>query len=123
MPDLKVYAKAIAAFIAGVLANMVSDLANGQAPWPQSAGEWLRYTLTSVGAGAAAYAVPNRPKRNDAYLGNIIPNIQLWGVVDEHAAANPITGTAETLGGDNTLVLDDSDGDTPPDEDDNPTRA
>lgn len=60
MFDFKVYAKSIAAFVAGVIANMVTDLVGGTAPWPQSGAEWLRYALTSFGAALAAYGVPNK---------------------------------------------------------------
>lgn len=60
MNTVKVYAKAIAAFVAGVVANMIVNLVNGSTPWPHTGNEWLQYGLTSLGAAIAALAVRNK---------------------------------------------------------------
>lgn len=60
MNQLKVYGKALAAFVAGVVANMITNLVNGSAPWPQTGAQWLQFALTSFGAALAACVVPNK---------------------------------------------------------------
>lgn len=55
----KKYAKAIAAFIVTLLANMLTDLGSGKAPWPQDLHEWLRYLGTSIAITAVVFGVPN----------------------------------------------------------------
>lgn len=57
---LKEYAKTIGAFVAGVIANMISDLIEGRAPWPETPNDWLRYILTSLGAALGAFALRNK---------------------------------------------------------------
>jgi hypothetical protein len=59
---VKYYAKSIAAFLFTVLANAVTDLINGSAPWPQTGAEWLRWAVTAVAAGGAAWAFPKGDK-------------------------------------------------------------
>lgn len=60
MNFLKVNAKAVAAFLFGVFGNAVTDLVNGNAPWPQTGAEWLRWGVTTLGAGIGAWAFPNK---------------------------------------------------------------
>lgn len=58
MNRIKQYAKAIAAFIGGVVLNSVVQLAEGQVPWPQTGAEWLRFALTSLGVAVTVAAAP-----------------------------------------------------------------
>jgi hypothetical protein len=55
-------AKAVVAVVLPLLINMVMDLVNGTAPWPQSNQEWLRYVLSSVVIGLGVYGMPNTTK-------------------------------------------------------------
>lgn len=60
MEFLKQAAKAVVAFVLPILVNMVMDLVNGNAPFPQTGQEWLRYVLSSVVTGLGVYGVPNK---------------------------------------------------------------
>lgn len=60
MDLFKEWAKAVAAFVAGVVANMVSDLIAGKSPFPTTPAEWARYVILSVGAAIAVGGTPNK---------------------------------------------------------------
>jgi hypothetical protein len=47
--------KAIAAFVIPLLTNMVMDLLQGTAPWPQNQEEWIRYVGLSVVTAAGVF--------------------------------------------------------------------
>jgi len=53
-------AKAIIAFVVGVLGNMMIDLASGNAPIPTNTEEWMRYLIFSFGSAAAVYGTRNK---------------------------------------------------------------
>jgi hypothetical protein len=57
---VKVYAKTIAVFIAGIVVNMVTDLIQGSKPWPQTGDEWLQYLLSSFAVALAALLTRNK---------------------------------------------------------------
>lgn len=54
------YLKPVAAFAAGVAGNMLVNLINGVAPWPQTTGQWLQFAVTSFSAAIAAWIAPNK---------------------------------------------------------------
>jgi hypothetical protein len=58
--QIKVCAKTFAAFFAAVVGNMVVNLVNGTAPWPQSSTQWVQFAVTSFGAAIATWATPNK---------------------------------------------------------------
>lgn len=58
MNNIKVYAKAVAAFIATVVGNMVVNLVNGVAPWPHTTGQWVQFVVTSFTAAIATLITP-----------------------------------------------------------------
>ena len=60
MDFIKTHAKTLGAVVAGVIANMVLDIVEGRAPFPQSGQEWLRYAVTSFGAALGAYGLRNK---------------------------------------------------------------
>lgn len=57
---LKVNAKSIAAFVAGLLLNAITAVINGQVPWPQTLKEWGQYLGTSLVAGVMVWATGNK---------------------------------------------------------------
>ena len=57
---LKEYAKAIAAFVAGVVVNVLLSLINGKTPWPQTGNEWLQLALSSFGPALVVALQPAR---------------------------------------------------------------
>jgi hypothetical protein len=57
---IKVYAKTLAAFVAGVVANMIVNLVHGGAVWPQTKAEWTQYVLTSFGTAIAVHLTRNK---------------------------------------------------------------
>ena len=79
--NLKPYAKAIVAFVLGVVTNMIADLLNGNAPWPQSGAEWVRYLISVVGVTAGVYGVPNQitqkqiDKSKDVVADAVLPEV------------------------------------------------
>jgi hypothetical protein len=87
---LKEYAKTAAAFVVGVVGNMIVNLVNGGAPWPQTSAEWLQYALTSFGAAIATLIVPN--KITQKQLDND-PHVVGGTVVDV-----PVAASAPTIG-------------------------
>jgi len=60
MNVLKEYAKAIAAFIFGVVGNAIVQLIKGEVPWPQTGAEWAQFALTSFGAAIGALVATNK---------------------------------------------------------------
>lgn len=58
MNQLKVYAKAVAAFVFGVVANLVVNLVHGTTPWPHSTADWVQLFVTSFGAAIGALLTP-----------------------------------------------------------------
>lgn len=59
MNQVKAYAKTIAAFVAAVVGNMIVNLVNGVAPWPQNTAQWVQFAVTSFGAALAVLIAPN----------------------------------------------------------------
>lgn len=57
---IKEQAKALAAFAAGFIGNMIVGFINGDTAWPQNKEEWIQYLLTSAGAALAAYFTRNK---------------------------------------------------------------
>lgn len=57
---VKVYAKAIAVFVAGWVFNVLVDLIQGEKPWPQTKEEWAQYLLTSLGVAVVALFTRNK---------------------------------------------------------------
>ncbi len=80
---IKVYAKTAAAFIAGVLGNLLVNLINGGVPWPQTSAEWVQLLVTSFGAAIAALIVPNKitqrqlDKDRNVIGGVVVPDAQI----------------------------------------------
>ena len=80
---IKVYAKTIAAFVAGVVANMIVSLVNGAAVWPQTKAEWTQYVLTSFGAAIAVHLTRNKitqkqiDKDPNVIGGVVVPDAQI----------------------------------------------
>ncbi len=57
---LKVNAKAVVGFVAGLLINAIQAVVSGQAPWPSDLKEWGQYLGTSLLAGVAVWATGNQ---------------------------------------------------------------
>jgi len=57
---IKAWAKTIAAFAAGVVANMIVNLVQGGTVWPQTRAEWIQYVLTSFGTAIAVALTRNK---------------------------------------------------------------
>lgn len=57
---VKEYAKTVATFVVAVVGNMIVNLVNGSAPWPQTRDQWIQYVVTSFGAAIATLIVPNK---------------------------------------------------------------
>lgn len=57
---LKVHAKTFVAFLAGVIGNMIVNLINGSAVWPQTKEQWLQYAITSFGTAIAVWFTRNK---------------------------------------------------------------
>lgn len=57
---VKEWAKTIAAFVAGVVANMIVNLVQGGTVWPQTKAEWIQYVLTSFGTAIAVSLTHNK---------------------------------------------------------------
>lgn len=57
---VKVYGKAVAAFVATVVGNMVVNLVNGVAPWPSTGGQWVQFVVTSFGTAIAVWIAPSK---------------------------------------------------------------
>jgi hypothetical protein len=57
---IKEWAKTIAAFVAGVVANMIVNLVQGGTVWPQTKAEWIQYLLTSFGTAIAVSLTRNK---------------------------------------------------------------
>lgn len=85
---VKEYAKTLAAFVAGVVANIATDLINGKTPWPQTGAEWSRYLITSFGAAIAVALTRNKITQQQL---DKDPNV-VGGVVvaDPRAAQDPM---------------------------------
>jgi hypothetical protein len=60
MNPIMVYGKAIAAFVVSVVGNMIVNLVNGTAPWPQTSAQWMQFAVTSFGAAIGAWLIPNK---------------------------------------------------------------
>lgn len=85
MKHIKEYAKAIAAFVAGVVGNMIVQLINGGTPWPQTSAEWTQYVVTSFGAAIGALVATNKITQKQL---DKDPNV-VGGVVVETPPAAP----------------------------------
>lgn len=85
---VKVYAKAFAAFIAGVIGNAVVNLINGATPWPQTTAQWVQFAVTSLGVAVAAWAVPNKITQKQL---DKDPNVIGGTVMPDTQVANPPT--------------------------------
>jgi hypothetical protein len=59
MDKLSAYAKAAAAFVLTVIANLVSNLVNGTTPLPQNGGEWATLLITSTALALGVAVIPN----------------------------------------------------------------
>lgn len=57
---LKINAKAIAGFVAGLILNAVQAVLSGQAPWPKTMQEWVTYLGTSLLAGVMVWVTGNK---------------------------------------------------------------
>ena len=57
---IKEWAKTIAAFVATVVTNMIVNLVNGGAVWPQTKAEWTQYVLTSFGVAISVALTKNK---------------------------------------------------------------
>ncbi|QGJ90073.1 holin [Mycobacterium phage Indlulamithi] len=57
---LKVNAKAVVAFVVGVILNAVNDVISGKAPWPTSLADWGRYLGTSLIGAVVVWATGNK---------------------------------------------------------------
>lgn len=58
--QVKSYAKTIAAFVFGVVANMLVNLSTTGTVWPQTQAEWVQYVLTSFGTALAVLLTRNK---------------------------------------------------------------
>jgi uncharacterized membrane protein YjjP (DUF1212 family) len=84
---VKEWAKTLAAFVAGVVANMIVNLVNGGAVWPQTKAEWTQYVLTSFGAAIAVSLTRNKITQKQL---DKDPNV-IGGVVVPDAQVPPAT--------------------------------
>lgn len=57
---IKVNAKSIAGFVAGLVLNALTAVINGQVPWPKTLAEWGQYLGTSLLAGVMVWATGNK---------------------------------------------------------------
>lgn len=57
---LKVNAKAVAGFVAGLILSAIQQVINGQVPWPQSLKEWGQYLGTALISGVIVWATGNK---------------------------------------------------------------
>ena len=79
---IKEYAKTFAAFIAGVIGNVLVNLINGTTPWPQNSAEWLQLALTTLGPAIATWFTTNKitqkqlDKDPNVLGGVVVPNSQ-----------------------------------------------
>lgn len=80
---IKVHAKTVAAFVAGVVANMIVNLIHGNAVWPQTRGEWIQYALTSFGTAITVWLTRNKitqkqlDKDPNVIGGVVVPDAQI----------------------------------------------
>lgn len=88
---LKVNAKAIAAFVAGLLLNAITAVINGQVPWPQSLKEWGQYLGTSLVAGVMVWATGNKLTQQQIVKGAVAQGV----TVVTNAAINTAANAAE----------------------------
>ena len=81
---IKEWAKTLAAFVAGVVANMIVNLVNGGAVWPQTRAEWLQYVLTSFGVAISVALTRNKitqkqlDKDPNVISGTVVPDAAPW---------------------------------------------
>lgn len=57
---IKVNAKSIAGFVAGLILNALTAVINGSVPWPENLKEWGQYLGTSLLAGVMVWATGNK---------------------------------------------------------------
>lgn len=80
---IKVYAKAIAAFVAGVVGNVIVNLLNGSTPWPQTTAQWVQLALTSFGPAIATWLTTGKitqkqiDKDPNVIGGTVVPDAQV----------------------------------------------
>jgi hypothetical protein len=80
---VKEWAKTIAAFVAGVVANMIVSLVQGGTVWPQTKAEWIQYVLTSFGTAIAVALTRNKITQKqldqDPHVigGTVVPDAQV----------------------------------------------
>lgn len=81
MDQIKVYAKTLAAFVAGVVANAVVNLVNGETPWPQNSAQWVQWAVTTFGAAIAVSLTRNKitqqqlDKDPNVVGGTVVPSV------------------------------------------------
>jgi hypothetical protein len=61
---IKKHLKLVGTFLAGVLGNALYDIVEGNAPFPTTKEEWLRWGLTTLLASVGAYLPRNKQDRD-----------------------------------------------------------
>jgi hypothetical protein len=82
---IKVNAKALVVFVAGLVLNAVTAVINGDVPWPTSLKEWGTYLGTSVVAGLVVWATGNRLTEKQVIKGAQELGIGVAGAVADQA--------------------------------------
>ena len=90
MDIIKVNAKAIVAFVVGILTNAILAVLQGQAVWPQTPKEWGQYLLTSFVAGLAVWATGNKLTEKQIVKGAKDQNINVITPETIEAVANDV---------------------------------
>lgn len=88
---LKVNAKAIAGFVAGLLLNAITAVINHQVPWPKTLAEWGQYLGTSLVAGIMVWLTGNKLTESQIIKGAVQQGITV--VADN--AINTVRNAAE----------------------------
>lgn len=92
---IKQYAKSVAAWVAGVVVTMVTNLINGASAWPQTGAQWTQYALASFGAALVVAIAPTN-KITQKQLDkdpNVIGGVVVSDAQIATAVVNPATGS------------------------------
>ena len=74
---IKVNAKGIAGFVAGLIINAITAVINGQVPWPQTLAAWGQYLSTSLLAGIMVWVTGNKLTQGQIVKGAVQQGISV----------------------------------------------
>ena len=85
---LKVNAKAVAGFVAGLVLNAITAVVQGQVPWPQNLTQWAQYLGTALLSGVLVWATQNKLTPTQVVKGAVTQDITVVSTQAINTAAS-----------------------------------